>query len=52
MLNTDYKINTKILANRLKSVVHQFVAECQKGFVPKTFIAECSMLLLHRSVDQ
>ena len=45
MLNTDYKIYTKILANRLKKVVHQFVAECQKGFVPKTFIAECSMLL-------
>ena len=45
MLNTDYKIYTKILANRLKTVVHQFVAECQKGFVPKTFIAECSMLL-------
>ena len=45
MLNTDYKIYTKILANRLKTVVHQFVAECQKGFVPKTFISECSMLL-------
>ena len=45
MLNTDYKIYTKILAERLKTVVHQFVAECQKGFVPKTFISECSMLL-------
>ena len=45
MLNTDYKIYTKILAERLKTVVHQFVAECQKGFVPKTFISECSMLI-------
>ena len=27
------------------SVVHQFVSECQKGFVPDVFIAEASMLL-------
>ena len=25
-------------------VVHEFVAECQKGFVPDTFIAEATML--------
>ena len=25
-------------------VVHAFVAECQKGFVPDTFIAEATML--------
>ena len=45
MLNTDYKIYTKVLANRLKKVVHQFVSETQKGFVPDAFIAECSMLM-------
>ena len=45
MLNTDYKVYTKVLANRLKTVVHQFVTEAQKGFVPDVFIAECSMLL-------
>ena len=45
MLNVDYKIYTRILANRMKKVVHQFVSESQKGFVPDSFIAECSMLL-------
>ena len=45
MLNTDYKIYTKILARRMKKVVHEFVSESQKGFTPDDFIAECSMLL-------
>ena len=29
----------------MRDVVHEFVSECQKGFVPKAFIAEASMLL-------
>ena len=29
----------------MAGVVHQFVSECQKGFVPGTFIAEATMLL-------
>ena len=45
MLNTDYKVYTKILANRLKTVVHEFVSSMQKGFVPDVFIAECTMAL-------
>ena len=45
MLNSDYKVYTKVLASRLKEVVHQFVCEAQKGFVPDVFIAECSMTL-------
>ena len=45
LLNSDYKVYTKLLANRLKNVVHQFVSEAQKGFVPDVFIAECSMTL-------
>ena len=47
MLNTDYKIYTKVLAERLKTaiVVHEFVSPEQKGFVPDVFIAECSMML-------
>ena len=46
LLNTDYKIFTRILAQTMKTVVHQFVSEQQqKGFVPDTFIAECSMVM-------
>ena len=45
MLNTDYKIYTKVLAERLKTVVHEFVSPEQKGFVPDVSIAECSMML-------
>ena len=33
-----------VLAHRMIKVVHAFVAECQKGFVPDTFIAEATML--------
>ena len=45
LLNTDYKIFTRVLANRMKTVVHEFVSECQKGFVPDVFIAEATALL-------
>ena len=40
MLNTDYTMYTRILATRMRDMVHQFVSEMQKGFVPSTFIAE------------
>ena len=43
--NTDYKVFTRILAKRMCRVVHEFVSECQKGFVPGTFIADATMLL-------
>ena len=39
LLNTDYKIFTRTLAKRMRDVVHQFVSESQKGFMPNTFIA-------------
>ena len=45
LLNTDYKIFTRVLAKRMCTVVHQFVSESQKGFVPNAFIAETSMLM-------
>ena len=45
LLNTDYKIFTRMLAQRMNKVVHQFVSETQKGFVPDAFIAEAAMLM-------
>ena len=45
LLQNAYKVFTRIQAHRLKKVVHEFVSECQKGFVPHAFIAECSMLM-------
>jgi hypothetical protein len=39
-LNTDYKILTKILANRLKTVCEATISTPQKGFVPGRQIAE------------
>ena len=45
LLNTDYKIYTRILAKRMLRSVHEFVSETQKGFVPDVFIAEATQLL-------
>ena len=45
LLNTDYKIFTRVLAHRMKQVVHEFVSDCQKGFVPDVFIAEATAML-------
>jgi hypothetical protein len=45
LLNSDYKIYTKLLAQRMKGVVHEFVSNTQKGFVPKEIIHDCTMLL-------
>ena len=39
MLNTDYKIFTRVLATRMRKVVHEFVKEYQKGFMPRTVIS-------------
>jgi|EP00966_Prymnesium_polylepis_P301651 hypothetical protein len=45
LLNTDYKIFTRILSKRMITVVHEIVSETQKGFVPDVLIADASMLL-------
>ena len=45
LLNTDYKIFTRVLTARMREVVHEFTSECQKGFVPGTFIAEATMMM-------
>ena len=45
LLQNSYKIFTRVLTQRMNKVVHQFVAETQKGFVPHTFIADCTMMM-------
>ena len=45
MLQNAYKIYTRVIARRMKNMVHEFVDSCQKGFVPDTFIADATMLL-------
>ena len=45
LLQNAYKIYTRVLTRRMRDVVHEFVSETQKGFVPKAFIADCTMLL-------
>ena len=45
LLNGDYKVLTRILAKRTLTIVTNFVSNDQIGFVPRTFIAESTMLI-------
>ena len=45
LLNTDYKIFTRILADRMNEAVKQFVSPDQNGFTPEGFIGENTMRL-------
>ena len=45
LLNSDYKIMTRILASRMNEAVTQFVSDPQTGFVPDSFLPENTMLL-------
>ena len=45
LLNGDYKVLTRILAKRMLDLVSQCVSPEQIGFMPRTFIAESSMLI-------
>ena len=45
LLNGEYKILTRILAKRLLKIITQFLSSSQIGFVPRTFIAEATMLV-------
>ena len=40
LLNTDYKILTKLLANRLQKVINNVVSEDQSGYIKGRFIGE------------
>lgn len=42
--NICYKINTKILSNRLKQVMHKFISPYQTAFLPRKFIQENTIL--------
>ena len=44
LLNTDYKILTKILVSRFKQVINQLINKTQTGFVPKRHITENTLL--------
>ena len=54
LLNSDYKIFTKILTSRLKAVITQLIDPMQTGFVPGRFILENSqfMKLLQATLDE
>ena len=45
MLNTDYKILTKLLANRIMTVLDSIISPQQLGFVPGRRITEASHLV-------
>ena len=40
LLNTDYKILTKLLSNRLQNVIQTIVSEDQSGYIKNRFIGE------------
>ena len=40
LLNTDYKILTKLLANRLQKVIPKIVSEDQSGYIKQRYIGE------------
>ena len=44
LLNSDYKILTKILVARFKLVINELINKTQTGFVPKRLITENTML--------
>ena len=45
LLNTDYKIFTIILNERLKQVIHHIASQENSGFIPQRFIVENAHLL-------
>ena len=45
LLNNDYKILTRILAKRMLRIITQCISDNQIGFMPRTFLAESTMLV-------
>ena len=44
-MNGAYKILTRILAKRMLAIISQCISEDQIGFMPRTFIAESTMMV-------
>ena len=49
LLQTDYKIYSKKMVSRMKTVCESFVSRPQVGFVPKRVIGEATHLLKQNS---
>ena len=45
LLNNDYKVLTRILARRMLRIITQCISDNQIGFMPRTFLAESTMLV-------
>ena len=50
LLNTDYKIASKAIANRIKSVLPNIITESQTGFIKGRYIGE-NIRLLEETLD-
>ena len=50
LLNVDYKIATKTIANRIKKVITNIVSNAQTGFIKGRYIGE-NIRLLHEVLD-
>ena len=45
LLNTDYKILSSVLANRIKNPLQYLISSCQKGFMKSRNMNECTRLV-------
>ena len=55
LLNNDYKIITKILSNRLRSVINEIIHEDQRGCIPGRNSSDCVRMLedlIENEVDE
>ena len=50
LLNVDYKIATKTIANRIKKVITNLVSNAQSGFIKGRYIGE-NIRLIHEILD-
>lgn len=47
LLNTDYKIYAKILAERIKKVLNEYISEDQVGFFPGRQLKDNTRMLVN-----